>query len=72
MLKAQPSFNKQNSTSYYEMTHELQSAVKSIQQSLLDKMDGTKSNNYIVETYKKWRALYIRALGNKNMFVKGN
>ena len=35
-------------------------------------MDGSKSNNYIVETYRKWRALYIRALNNKNMFVKGN
>jgi len=33
-------------------------------------MEDNKSCNYIEETYRKWRDLYMRALHNKQTFVK--
>jgi hypothetical protein len=35
---------------------------RDLKNQMLEKMDGSKTNNYIEETYVKWRALYNKAL----------
>ncbi|CDW75624.1 UNKNOWN [Stylonychia lemnae] len=61
--------SKQVSTNPFDLALEATSS-RQVRSQLFEKMEDNKQSNYIEETYRKWRDLYMRALNNKQNFVK--
>ena len=67
--KTLPIFSKQlSSCNPFEMAMEAE-FNRECRKQLLEKIDDNKTSNYIDETYRKWRDLYLEVLENKQKFV---